>query len=95
MADETLTLTIGTDDGDEETVEVSAEMIDLLKEGDQSPAAVAGDLLVMDLSNRIHHMSHHGQGPEGADMDGMEETMMAIFEDRFGQTFAEATGHDH
>jgi len=96
MPDERLTLTIGTGDV-EETVEVSAGMVELLSGDDETPAAVAGDLVVMSLANRAHHMAHHGQGAAGADVDleAVEGTMMELFEERFGQTFAEATGHDH
>lgn len=97
MADKRVTLTIRTDDDNEETVSVSGGLLDLLAQGSESPADVAGDLVVMSLANRAHHMAHHGQGgTEGdVDIDDVESTMMEVFEDRFGQTFAEATGHDH
>lgn len=96
MADETLTLTISTDDA-EDTVEVSAGMLELIAQGSETPPEVAGDLVVMSLANRAHHMAHHGQGAVEGDVDvvALEETMLDLFEDRFGQTFAEATGHDH
>jgi len=96
MADDTLTLTISTDD-EEDTVEVSSEVLDLLARDGETPPEVAGDLVVMSLANRVHHMAHHGQGAVEGDVDlsTIEDTMLDRFEDRFGQTFAEATGHDH
>lgn len=96
MADDTLTLTISTAD-DDDTVDVAAEVLDLLAREGETPPEVAGDLVVMSLANRVHHMAHHGQGAVEGDVDlsAIEDTMMDLFEDRFGQTFAEMTGHDH
>jgi len=89
---ETVTVTIEGPDGDDE-VDLPARLIEMLAEEDESVAQVVGDLAVMSCAQRIHATVAHGQGGEG--LEDVEAHAMDLFEQRFGMTFEEATGHDH
>ena len=94
MADETVTLSI---EGDAETDEVTlpVEMLDLLREADESDAEVVGDLALFSCAQRIHATVHHAEGGDTERYRASEERTMALFEERFGATYGELTGHDH
>ena len=94
MADETVTLSI---EGDAETDEVTlpVEMLDLLREADESDAEVVGDLALFSCAQRIHATVHHAEGGDTERYRAIEERTMALFEERFGATYGELTGHDH
>ena len=94
MADETVTLSI---EGDAETDEVTlpAGMLDLLREADESDAEVVGDLALFSCAQRIHATVHHAEGGDTERYRAIEERTMALFEERFGATYGELTGHNH
>ncbi len=96
MADatETVTLTIDAESGSDELT-VPAALVDLLSEGDQSAPEVVGDVALFGMAQRIHAAVHHSQDDSGEDLQDLEELTMDVFEDRFGMTYGEATGHSH
>ncbi len=94
MANETVTLRIEAD-GDDDTVELPKEMLDLMREGDESDAEIVGDLALFSCAQRIHATVHHADGGDTEEYRTIEETTMELFEDRFGASYAELTGHHH
>ena len=94
MTDETVTLSI---EGDAETDEVTLPlgMLDLLREAEESDAEVVGDLALFSCAQRIHATVHHAEGGDTERYRAIEERTMALFEERFGATYGELTGHDH
>lgn len=95
MASEaTQTLKIESDDESEE-LEVPVELIDMLSEEGESTPAVVADIALFGLAQRIHGAVHHGEGETDAELEAVEAKTMELFEDRFGMTFGEATGHSH
>jgi len=93
MADaETVTVTVEGPDGSDE-VELPAQLIEMLAEDGESAADVVGDLVLMSCAQRIHAAVHHGE--DGEDLSDVETVTMDLFEERFGTTFEEATGHSH
>ena len=96
MADpsDTVTLTVESEEGSDE-VTLPAELVDLLKEGDETPAEVVGDLAMMGCAQRIHATVHHSQGEVDPTIQRLEELTMELFEQRFGATYGEMTGHSH
>ena len=94
MAEETVTLYIeGEEDADEVTLPV--EMLDLMREADESDAEIVGDLALFSCAQRIHATVHHAEGGDTDQYREIEEATMELFEDRFGATYGELTGHDH
>jgi hypothetical protein len=94
MAKDTVTLYIeGDEDADEVTLPV--EMLDLMREADESNAEIVGDLALFSCAQRIHATVHHAEGGDTERYEAIEERTMDLFEDRFGATYAELTGHDH
>jgi len=91
---EMVTVEIDTEDSSDELT-VPAELLDMIRDGEQSDAAVVGDVALLSFASRTHHLVHHGEGEPGDDVLAIEEATMDAFEDRFGMTFEEATGHDH
>ncbi len=91
---ETTTYTIASEDG-EETLTVPSDLLDLLGEDDQDPETVLGDIAMLSLANRVHHLVHHHEGEADDHVADVEAETMDRFEERFGVTFEEATGHDH
>jgi len=96
MADpsDTVTLTVESEEGSDE-VTLPAELIDLLKEGEETPAQVVGDLAMMGCAQRIHATVHHSQGEVDPTIQQLEELTMELFEERFGASYGEMTGHSH
>lgn len=94
MADETVTLTIEAPDGDDE-ITLPAGLLEMLAEGDENYAEVVGDLALFGCAQRAHAVVHHQEGSPDADLVSIEETTMDLFEERFGMTYGEATGHQH
>jgi hypothetical protein len=94
MPDETLTARIETDD-DSDPVEVPAALVDMLKEGEEATSEVLGNLVQIGLAQQAHAAVHHAEGEPDEVLVDAEALMMELFEDRFGQTFGEMTGHSH
>lgn len=95
MAPDTVTLTIESeDDADELTVPTS--LLDMLREeDDETPPQIVGDIAMFGLAQRVHGAIHHGQGDPPEELREAESQVMELFEERFGATFGELTGHDH
>jgi hypothetical protein len=94
MADETVTLRIEGDDEAEE-VTLPSEMLDLMRENEETDPEIVGDLALFSCAQRIHATVHHAEGGDTDQYRDIEETTMELFEDRFGATYGELTGHDH
>jgi hypothetical protein len=94
MASETVTvqLTAG-DEGD--SIEVPTTLLDLLSEGDETPPEVVGDIAMLGIAQQAHGVVHHGQGGVDESVEAAESLAMDLFEERFGRSFGEMTGHDH
>ena len=94
MAQDTVTLYIeGEEDADEVTLPV--EMLDLMRENEESDAEIVGDLALFSCAQRIHATVHHAEGGDTERYEEIEARTMELFEDRFGASYAELTGHDH
>lgn len=92
---DTVTLTIDGPDGTDE-VTLPTELLDLLaEEDDESHADVVGDLASFGCAQRIHATVQHGEGQAAEELADVEELMMELFEERFGATYGELTGHQH
>ncbi|MFB6070588.1 MAG: hypothetical protein ABEJ76_06135 [Halanaeroarchaeum sp.] len=94
MTENTVTIALETD-GDADEIELSADLIDLFREQDtETDVEIVGDMVVMAFAERVHAILHHGQGAD-EDLEAIEADVMDRFEDRFGMTYEEATGHSH
>jgi hypothetical protein len=94
MADETVTMRIEGDD-EADAVTLPSEMLDLMREGEETDPEIVGDLALFSCAQRIHATVHHAEGGDTEQYRDIEETTMDLFEDRFGATYGELTGHDH
>ncbi|MFB6119616.1 MAG: hypothetical protein ABEJ68_00690 [Halobacteriaceae archaeon] len=93
MADE-LTVTVEVDD-DTDEVRLPEGLVEMFSEGDEPPATVVADILQVAFTQRAHSVVHHGHGEADEEMEAIEDHALDLFEERFGQTFEEATGHSH
>lgn len=91
---ETVTLTVEAPDGTSDDLTVPAALLDALADGDDAPQVVA-DVALMGLAQRAHALVHHAEGDVGEDLAAAEERTLELFEERFGITYGEATGHSH
>jgi len=94
---ETVRFSVDGPDGSDD-FEVPRALVELLAEpDDDSLAQVVSDVAVMGFANRAHAIAHHGQDEveTDADLEAVEASALALFEERFGISFAEATGHSH
>ncbi|PSP89687.1 hypothetical protein BRC90_05015 [Halobacteriales archaeon QS_4_69_34] len=90
---DTLTLTIDAPDTTDELV-VPTRLLELVAEDDESAPEVVGDTAMITLANQIHHTVAHAEGT-GEGLEDVEAHTMELFEERFGESFAEMTGHEH
>ena len=94
MSEETVTLRI-EGENDESDVTLPKEMLDLMREADESDAEIVGDLALFSCAQRIHATVHHAEGGDTEEYEVIEAKTMELFEDRFGATYGELTGHQH
>lgn len=96
MADdtETRTYTIEGPNDDADEVELPTALVDALAEGDPDVEVVA-DVTTMAFTSRAHMLVHHAEDDVDEDLAAAEETALDLFEERFGITYGEATGHQH
>ena len=94
MTRETTTVRIETDDSSDE-LEVPVRVLELLSEEGEEPAGVVGDLVMLGVAQQAHGIVHHAQGEVDDDLQAAEKRTMELFEERFGQSYAEVTGHNH
>ncbi|GGM64671.1 hypothetical protein J2752_000388 [Halarchaeum rubridurum] len=92
---ENVTFSVDGPDGSDE-VEIPAGLVDLLsEEDDESMAQVVADIALMGFANRAHTLAHHGEGDASDELEAIEGATLDAFEERFGVTYGEATGHSH
>lgn len=89
------TYTITAETGETDTIDLPAGFTDVFAEDDEAPPEVIGDIAMLSATQQIHSVLHHGHGEVTAQLEEIEQAMLEQFEARFGQTFAEMTGHDH
>ena len=94
MADDTVTFRVEGETADDE-VTLPAEMLEMLRGDDESGAEIVGDLALFSCAQRIHATTQHSEGEVDDRLEAVEATTMDLFEERFGMTFEEATGHQH
>ena len=93
MAD-TVTVRLETDDANDELT-VPVALVDLLREGEETSPEVVGDIAMIGLAQQVHGAVHHAQDEPSEALTAAESETLELFEERFGRTFAEMTGHDH
>ncbi|MGB9965462.1 hypothetical protein [Halobacterium sp. CBA1126] len=90
------TFTIEDPDGDTNEVTLPTRLVEMFsEEDDESEAQVVGDIALMAFAQRAHALVHHSQEEPTEELQNVEEAVLDQFEQRFGQTYAEATGHQH
>ncbi|TKX82374.1 MULTISPECIES: hypothetical protein [unclassified Halorubrum] len=92
---ETETYTITGPDGDEESFELPAGLVDVLSEQGEQGTRVVSDVVVQAMAQQAHVIVHHSEGDVPEDIAEMNETAAELFEERFGQSLEDALGHSH
>jgi hypothetical protein len=92
---DTVTVEIESSDDGTDRIELPTALIEMLSEGEEDAATVVGDIAMFGCAQRIHGAIHHGQGEPSQEVQDVESETMELFEERFGATFEELTGHDH
>ncbi|WP_232685831.1 DUF7545 family protein [Halobacterium zhouii] len=90
------TFTIEDADGNTDELTLPAELVEVFsEEDDESDAQVVGDISLMAFTQRAHMLVAHGEEEPSKELEEIEAATMERFEERFGMTFGEATGHQH
>jgi len=92
---ETETYTIEGPDGETDELELPEGLVNVLAEQGETPTTVVAEIALLSFVQRSHAIVHHAEGDVPADLEAINEKAEELFEDRFGMTFGEATGHDH
>jgi hypothetical protein len=95
MASDTVTVRLETDDDGSDAIEVPRAVVEMLGEADEDTTTVVGDLAMLGIAQQAHALVHHSHGETDAALEEAEELAMDLFEERFGQTYGEVTGHSH
>ena len=93
MAEPT-TIEVAIGDVADEVV-LPAGVLDAFTAEGQSSAEAVGDVLTMSCTQRLHAAVAHSAGEPDDEIEQLESTMREQFEERFGASFAEVTGHHH
>lgn len=91
----TETYTVEGPDGDTDSVDLPAGLVDMLAEQGETASEVVTDVVLQAFAQQAHALAHHSEGETPADVAEIAETAEELFEERFGVSFAEATGHSH
>lgn len=91
---EDLTFTIEGDGASAEFT-VPRDLVEELSEDGESTADTAADIVQMSFTSRAHMLVHHDDGAVDPTLEAAEERARELFEERFGMTYEEATGHSH
>ncbi|PSP22110.1 hypothetical protein BRC61_05315 [Halobacteriales archaeon QH_10_65_19] len=94
MTQETVTVAVETEESSDE-LEVPVRVVELLSEKGDTTTDVVGDLVMLGIAQQAHGIVHHAQGNVDDDLAEAEQLTMELFEERFGQSYADVTGHDH
>lgn len=94
MADQQ-TFTITADDGTEDELDVPAGLLETIIRGERTAAAALGDIAMLAMTQHAHRTVHHSHGDVDDEFLELESEVMDLFEERFGATFGEVTGHAH
>lgn len=92
MDDISITVEAG---GESEEILVPEALIERLDQADEGPAMVIADVASMGLAGRVHALVHHAEDAPDEELTVAEERMLDRFEERFGVSYGEATGHSH
>ena len=94
MAD-TETFTIEGPDGETDTVELPPVMLELMRDGDEPDAEIIADIVLQAFAQQAHARVHHAEGGVSETVEGANDTLEELFEQRFGLSLADAMGHQH
>lgn len=92
---ETETYTVTGPDGEEDTVELPAGLVDTMAEQGENPTRVITDIVLQAMAQQAHAMVHHSEGQVPPDVQEMNDTVEDLFEERFGVPLSDALGHSH
>jgi hypothetical protein len=92
---ETVTFSVEGQDGETDEITLPEGLVDLFAEEGDTRTEVVADVGLMAFVQRAHSIVHHSQGEPGEELEELEEAALDLFEERFGLTFGEATGHQH
>jgi hypothetical protein len=95
MASDTVTVRLETEDDGSDAIEVPRAIVEMLGEDDEDTTTVVGDLAMLGVAQQAHALVHHSNGETDPALEDAEELTMDLFEERFGQTYGEVTGHSH
>lgn len=94
MAD-TQTFTITAEDESTDELTIPDGLLDRLVKGDVNDAEALGDVTMLAIAQQVHGVVHHGHEEADDELLDLESTAMELFEERFGASFGEMTGHSH
>jgi hypothetical protein len=94
MGQDTVTVRLETDESSDDLA-VPIDVVEMLSEQGDTVPTVIGDLAMLGLAQQAHGVVHHTEGEVGEELAEAEQLTMELFEERFGQTYAEVTGHGH
>ncbi|WP_248896730.1 DUF7545 family protein [Haloplanus halobius] len=92
---DTETYTIEGPSGETDELELPEGLVDALAEQGERPPTVVAEIALLSFVQRSHAIVHHADDEVPEDLREINETAEELFEERFGMTFGEATGHSH
>ncbi|WP_331233378.1 DUF7545 family protein [Natronorarus salvus] len=92
---ETTAFTIDGEEGSTDRLSIPTGLLEMLRTGEESSAEIVGDLAMLTCAQQIHAIAHHTEGEPDEELVAVEKRTMELFEERFGASYEEVTGHAH
>ncbi|WP_435124928.1 DUF7545 family protein [Halobaculum sp. D14] len=92
---DTETYTVEGPEGDSDTVELPAGLVDMMAEQGENPTRVITDVVLQAFAQQAHALAHHSQGETPDEVEEINAKAEELFEERFGQSLQDAMGHQH
>jgi hypothetical protein len=87
--------TVEVPGGERATFELPAGLVDVVSEQKEGEAKIVGDVAFQPFVQQAHSLVHHNENEVPQDLEEIHAKAEELFEERYGQSLADAMGRHH